>query len=164
MDMPARPPLTPEIVDALYDAAERLLLYTMAGEHLRAGEGFIPAHEMQEAARIAEKAFSADQMLYMANSVAEFNEDDFFQAPVDLSVRVVSAGDYHYRWILLRALADGGYAEHAASDTCFDDYPTAFSAGTAALAAEGRQRGEHAYDEAVKVAEERRMHLPPGVA
>ncbi|WOP14582.1 hypothetical protein [Ottowia sp. SB7-C50] len=129
----------PVRMTALHEAARRLILFTMAGEHLRGGDGFVPVHELREITELAAQAFTPDELAAMADDVAEYAEDAFSQPVTDLAVRVVQADGRRYRWLLLRALADGGYAQHAAGDV-FDCYADAFAAGTAALAAEGRTR------------------------
>lgn len=123
---------------ALREAARRLVLITMAGEHLRGGDGFVPVHELQAIADLAREAFTPDELADMADDVAEWAEDDFGTPTTDLAVRVVQVDAGRFRWLLLRALEGGGYAEFAAGDDAQDSFADAFAAGTAALAAEGR--------------------------
>ena len=138
--------LNPEQVTALHEAGRRLVLLTMAGDHLRMGDGYVPTHALEEVAALARQAFSADELVEMALDVAEHNEADGpFEPPTDLAVRVLEGADSRFRWMVLRALGDGSWAEHAAGDDAHQSYADAFSAGAAWLAIEGRERGERAW-------------------
>lgn len=151
----------PAQLAAMHEAARRLVLFTMAGEHLRGGDGFVPVSDLQAISDLARGALTDHELGYLAAEAAEYNEDSIhFEPPEDLSVRVVRAADGNYRWMLLRAVADGGYAEHAHGDSRYLDYADAFGAGTAALVAEGRQRGTRAFE----AANDRQMGLLAGAA
>ncbi len=152
---------TPAQLAAMHEAARRLVLFTMAGEHLRGGGGFVPVSDLQAISDLAQEAFTDDELADLAADAAEYNEDAaHFEPPEDLSVRVVRAADGRYRWMLLRALVDGGYAEHALGDSRYLDYADAFRAGTASLVAEGQQRGARAFE----AANDRQMGLLSGAA
>ncbi len=160
MNTTASATMNPAQLAALHEAARRLILMTMAGEHLRGGDGFVPVSDLQEITELARGAFSEDELADLALDAAEYNEDGDFDPPTDLSVRVVQSLHGRFRWMLLRALGDGGYAEHAISDEHFEDYAGAFAAGTAALVAEGQQRG----DRVIEAANDLQMRLGPDAA
>lgn len=139
---------TPEQLAAMHEACRQLVLFTMAAEHLRGGDGFVPAHELERMSMQAREAFTDDELQDMVLDVAEFNEHDIFEPPCDLAVRVMRSGTGNYRWMLMRSLGDHSYAEYRVGDEQFADYAGAFRAGTAALEQEGRFRGEQAVEAA----------------
>lgn len=131
---------------ALHEAARRLVVLTMAGDHLGTGDGFVPVHALEEVAAVARLAFSPAELADIAQDAAEVNgADGPFEPPNDLAVRVLEGSRGRFRWMLLRALGDGSWSEHAAGDEAHLTYADAFTAGAAVLAAEGRARGQQAW-------------------
>lgn len=150
-----------EQVTALHEAARRLLLFTMAGQHMRGGDGFVPVHCLREIADLAREGFNADELQELALDVAEWQENDApWEPPTDLALRVIGTPDRRYRWLLLMEVASGGYAQHAISDDSFGSYADAFESGSAALVADGKGRAQRASD----AANDRQMLLAPGAA
>lgn len=141
MSAPNVPQLT-----ALHEAARQLVVLTMAGDHLRMGDGFVPVQALEEVAALARLAFSPAELADIAQDAAEANgADGPFEPPTDLAVRVLEGPDGRFRWMVLRSLGDGSWSEHAAGDEAHQTYADAFTAGAAVLAAEGRARGQLAW-------------------
>ena len=160
MSTPKSQSLNATQLTALHEAARRLVLLTMAGQHLRGGDGFVPVSDLQAISDLAHAGLTEDELSDLAADAAEYNEDGMFEPPTDLSVRVVRSLDDRFRWMLLRAVDDGGYAQHSVSDEQFQDYAGAFAAGAAALAAEGQERASRV----IRAANDGTMALAPGVA
>ncbi len=71
MSTPKSQSLNATQLTALHEAARRLVLLTMAGQHLRGGDGFVPVSDLQAISDLAHAGLTEDELSDLAADAAE---------------------------------------------------------------------------------------------